>query len=1285
MNHKLKSCFCFLRAFQAFCLLAGCTATMFDLSCCVAGDEGPDGLSFPSYGIMPKKEIGALRFLEKYPQDDGRGVVVAIFDTGVDPGAAGLARTSDGKPKIVDMIDGTGSGDVDTSEVTVAQNNEVVGLTGRTLRLRPEWCQEENSIHLGIKAAYQFFPPELVSRLKRERAEKFGVLQRESELKLQRQIAAWDQLHPTPSEDEEQERGDLLVRLEQLKAAAHAADPGPIFDCIVFREGDVWRAVVDTNEDGDLTTEKAMTNYRAEQQYGTFADGASLNFAVNVYEEGNLLSIVTDTGAHATHVAGIVGGYFPDQPELNGVAPGAQIVSVKIGDTRLDGMETASGMERGVIAAVRNKCDLINMSFGEPSATPNRGAIITLFSQVVAENNVIFVASAGNAGAALSTVGSPGGTTSALIGVGAYVSPQMAAVEYTLRKEIPGMPFSFTSQGPTFDGDLGVDITAPGGAISPFPVWTFNRLRQANGTSMSSPNACGGIALMLSHAKREKISYSPSSVRRALQNTAVDIETATPFSQGAGLIQVDAALEHLRQHRDEVAEQLNFDVSVRSPGNRRGIYLREAGEVQQESSHLINVSPVFPKSASPEEKHAFELRLRLDCDADWVSCGKHLLMNHDGGRPFRIQIDPTSLAPGVHYTEIQGMDTSAAERGPVFRVPITVIIPRAVEDMAAPTVERTNAYGPGIISRDFVTVPAGATWMDLVVRRLGGDTRRLFIVHTVQELDGKTYEHGESKKYQAFQPNQETLFSIPVLGGRTIEICLAQYWSSLGETEVEYSATFRGVVPDSRTISMTTDGLPVPVYLQNSLGTQTVAPAGELTTYRRSQRPTTSRIKLLSESRDQLADGRTFNQLLLTYEFEVEKAGSVTPKFPETDDLLYDAVNGPVLWMLFDSKKQLIASDDIWPSAVRVSKGKHILRLQIRHTDRQVLESMKTLVMHLEQPLAQPIRLAMYPTREAFNRGSPQFAPTVLQHGEKLEVQIAAPEVSALPSFFRPNDLLLGTITYGKKSSTSVGSGERPQGYQVQLVSPTTSSRPVASTPNSKTPKDAAEAAQQLFDFQVRQLQAMVTTSEDELFNQLANEIFESEPDHLPTRVAVLHQLDQESTRKDHLHAVVSAADEVIQRIDQQALANFFGKRIDLKKDAEKKKRFEEHRAQLIDALYRKGRSLGYMELPEVLEKHPIEDPAAHATVFEENFAQLQLWVDTSDEKYFLLEVRRERRSQRFGNALKLLNKHNPNGTTNSWLFKKRRDLYQDLGWQHLFEYEDRWMLLRFPKTYVLH
>ena len=55
-------------------------------------------------------------------------------------------------------------------------------------------------------------------------------------------------------------------------------------------------------------------------QYGTFSPEDACNFAVNIYEDGKVLSIVVDAGSHGTHVS--TAQHSPVAPPLGGGAPG---------------------------------------------------------------------------------------------------------------------------------------------------------------------------------------------------------------------------------------------------------------------------------------------------------------------------------------------------------------------------------------------------------------------------------------------------------------------------------------------------------------------------------------------------------------------------------------------------------------------------------------------------------------------------------------------------------------------------------------------------------------------------------------------------------------------------------------------------------------------------------------------------------------------------------------------------------------------------------------------------
>ena len=267
------------------------------------------------------------------------------MDTGVDPGAAGLKVTSDGKPKLVDIIDCNGSGDV---VMTVApklnEDGTLTGLSGRNLKLNKSWNCPSGEYFLGLKKAFDFFPKPLVSRLKSERAKKRAVSEARLLESCQSAILEWSSKHPDLSKAEIshlEEKTNIQAKRDALKDLIKDYDDiGPIYDVIVFHDGSDWLAAIDTLESGDLSQSTAMKDYAKDNCFGTISEEDKLNYSFKFYgfetnEDQKILSIVTNSGSHGTHVACIVAANFPQNPELNGVAPGAQLVSLKIGETRL--------------------------------------------------------------------------------------------------------------------------------------------------------------------------------------------------------------------------------------------------------------------------------------------------------------------------------------------------------------------------------------------------------------------------------------------------------------------------------------------------------------------------------------------------------------------------------------------------------------------------------------------------------------------------------------------------------------------------------------------------------------------------------------------------------------------------------------------------------------------------------------------------------------------------------------------------------------------------------------
>lgn len=459
------------------------------------------------------------------------------------------------------------------------------------------------------------------------------------------------------------------------------------------------------------------------------------------------------------------------------------------------------------------------------------------------------------------------------------------------------------------------------------------------------------------------------------------------------------------------------------------------------------------------------------------------------------------------------------------------------------------------MKRFFLSVPIGATWMDVTVRD-GRDplteedsSSRLVALHTVQLLPHQAYRDAEKQKYFNLLPDETTVTSIRVHSGITCELDLARYWSAAGCTKVNASVQFRGVWPVPQELQMVCGGGGSQVRMESHVKDESINPSAKLTKWKTPLRPKSEGVMSpMGEDRDVLpSNEKRIYQLVLTYEFKQEEAGSITPRAPSLQGVLYESAFESQLMMIFDGEKKYLGVADSWPSEVKVPKGTVTIRLQIRHDNVEMLEKLKDMAIWIERKMEKDIVLSAYVSKEAMMIGKDTMKKRILRKGTTAAVFFAEPPPSKIPSGCKCGDVLFGTANFAAGDGALPGDGKCPGGFPISfVVGPKSDSKAKDNGVTPEVPDERGvqeKLADAVRDLKVGQLEKLTEKEkEDGKFDELYNVLEKEYPEHIPLLMAALKHFDTSKARKDGLQQIVDAADKVLQLISEDELALHFGK-----------------------------------------------------------------------------------------------------------------------------------------------
>jgi serine protease AprX len=289
----------------------------------------------------------------------------------------------------------------------------------------------------------------------------------------------------------------------------------------------------------------AIVDTGVDNRSGEFGDRLTHVDVSDTWDEGES----RDPYGHGTFVAGVAAGGGVGSARFAGVAPGANVLDVRVADET--GATDLLTVLKGLEAAADADVDVVNLSLSSGSPLPYQIDPLTIALDRLWAAGVVVVVPTGNDGPKASTITSPGSDPT-LLTVGAL--DELLTDEDRSDDEVA--PFS--GRGPTPQGVAKPDLVAPGTSL--VSVRAAGSLVDAanesarvdgdgqpdlsgsyfrgSGTSFATSAVAGAAATLLQHRD-----LTPDQVKALVSGQAYRAAgLSNPHSAGAGGLDLAAAL-----------------------------------------------------------------------------------------------------------------------------------------------------------------------------------------------------------------------------------------------------------------------------------------------------------------------------------------------------------------------------------------------------------------------------------------------------------------------------------------------------------------------------------------------------------------------------------------------------------------------------------------------------------------------------------------------------------------------------------------------------------------------